>query len=74
VHVIKQHPELASMIDDVLDIVTRPDVITPDPEASRWRYWRAGVGPTRWVGVVVVWSASPPFIITAFPSGRQEPW
>ncbi len=61
------------MIDDVLDIVTRPDAITPDPKATRWRYWRTGIGPTRWLRVVVVWGAEQPFVITAFPDGN-DPW
>jgi hypothetical protein len=58
------------MIDEVLEIVARPDVITPDPDHGRWRYWRAGIGPTRWLRVVVAWREGPPEIVTAFPSRR----
>ena len=59
------------MIDDVLDVVTRPDVITPDSDGDgRRRYWQAGVGPTRWILVVVAWQEGPPAIVTAFPTGR----
>jgi hypothetical protein len=58
------------MIDEVLDIVAQPDVIPPDPDDGRWRYWRAEVGPTRWLRVVVAWSEGVPCIVTAFPSGR----
>ena len=57
------------MIDDVLDVVTRPDAITPDPRAGRWRYWRAGIGPTKWIRVVVAWQEGLPWIVTAFPTG-----
>ncbi len=60
------------MIDEVLDIVARPDAITPDPEEGRWRYWRAAVGPTRWIRVVVAWHEDLPWIVTAFPSRRIE--
>jgi hypothetical protein len=58
------------LIDSVLDVVARPDAITPDPDEGRWRYWRAGVGPTHWLRVVVHWDAHAPWIVTAFPSGR----
>jgi hypothetical protein len=70
-HVIKRHPELLTMIDDVLDIVARPDAITPDREEGRWRYWRGAVGPTRWIRVVVAWHEEP-WIVTAFPSRKVE--
>jgi hypothetical protein len=68
-HVLRRHPELVLMIEEILDIVARPDVITPDPDDGRWRYWRAGVGPTRWLRVVVAWREGAPWIVTAFPSG-----
>jgi len=54
------------LIDEVLDAVTRPDAITPDPRHGRWRYWRAELGPTRWLPVVVDWHESEPKVITAF--------
>jgi hypothetical protein len=60
---------MVPLIEEVLDVVRRPDVITPDPKQARWRYWRAGLGPTRWVRVVVAWNADPPEIKTAFPDG-----
>jgi hypothetical protein len=70
VHVIDGHPRLLLMLEEVLDIVSRPDVITRDPIDGRWQYWRGGIGPTRWVRVVVAWAEGPPWIVTAFPSGR----
>jgi hypothetical protein len=72
-HIIGRHPQLLLMIDEVVDVVARPDVITPDPDHDgRWRYWRAEVGPTRWIRVVVAWTEGEPWIVTAFPSGRIE--
>jgi len=68
-HVREQHPELLPLIDEVLEVVTTPDAITPDPKRGRWRYWRAGVGPTRWVRVIVNWNKTPAEIHTAFPDG-----
>lgn len=68
-HVRERHPELLPLIDDVLDTVTNPDAITPDPKRGRWRYWRRGIGPTRWVRVIVNWNETPAEIYTAFPDG-----
>lgn len=57
---------MVRLIDDVLDTVTRPDAITPDPRRGRWRYWRAETGPSRWLFVVVDWRESEPEVVTAF--------
>lgn len=50
-------------------MVRNPEAITPDPKRGRWRYWRSGIGPTRWVRVVVNWNRIPAEIHTAFPDG-----
>jgi len=62
---------MVPLIEEVLDVVRHPDVITPDPKHARWRYWRTGLGPTRWVRVVVAWNTHPPEIKTAFPDGDE---
>ena len=71
-HIIQRHPELARLIDELLETIQCPEAITPDPLAGRWRYWRSGIGPTRWVRVVVAWDEGPPGIVTAFPTGRID--
>lgn len=58
------------LIDEVLDAVTHPDAITPDPRRGRWRYWRAETGPTSWLFVVVDWREAQPEVVTAF--GRRK--
>jgi hypothetical protein len=69
-HVIKGHPQLLTMVEDVLDVVREADAIVRDPLAGRWQYWRREIGPTRWLCVVVDWAEGPPGIVTAFPSRR----
>jgi len=72
-HVIKRHPELLHLIEELLQTIECPDAITPDPLSGRWRYWRSGIGPTRWVRIVVAWEeGGPPWIVTAFPTGRID--
>ena len=69
-HVINGHPQLLTMIDDVLAVVRKADVIVRDPLAGRWQYWCREIGPTRWLCVVVAWAEGPASIVTAFPSRR----
>ncbi|ADB53925.1 hypothetical protein Cwoe_5520 [Conexibacter woesei DSM 14684] len=46
--------------------------MTPDRTLGRWRYWRRGAGPIRWLFVVVGWNTVPAQIITAF-GNREDP-
>jgi hypothetical protein len=71
-HVIQRHPQLLPLMEELLGTVERPQAITPDPTPGRWRYWCAGIGPTRWVRVVVAWDEGLPWIVTAFPSRRMD--
>ncbi|HEX7290913.1 MAG TPA: hypothetical protein VF250_07250 [Conexibacter sp.] len=57
-------------MEEVLDAVTQPRAITADSTCGRWRYWRPGMGPTRWMFVVVDWRPVDPTIITAFGRGK----
>jgi hypothetical protein len=66
VHVLTEHPEMAPHLDETLTTVHRPDAITPDPIQLRWRYWRAGSSPSRWLFVVVDWRNALPEVVTAF--------
>jgi hypothetical protein len=63
-HVMDRHPQLLHLFGEVVDAVGR------DRRRARWQYWHAGVGPTRWLCVVVDWRDCPPWMVTAFPSRR----
>ncbi len=65
-HVLEDHPELIELIDEVMGVVPDPEVITPDRDRGRWRYWKTGVGPSRWLFVVVEWRTPIPYLVTAF--------
>jgi hypothetical protein len=71
-HVIQRHPQLVLLMDELLETIEYPEAVTPDPKPGRWRYWRGGIGPTKWVRVVVAWAEGPPSIVTAFPTGRFD--
>jgi hypothetical protein len=61
---------MATYLDETLATVSQPHAITPDPIRARWRYWRTGSGPSRWLFVVVDWQAPVPEVVTAFGKGK----
>jgi len=61
---------MAQHLDETLGAVRGPDAITPDAIKGRWRYWRAGSGPTRWLFVVVDCRLPQAEVVTAF--GRRK--
>ena len=68
----KDHPELRAHLEHVLATVTTPDHAEPDPHARRRRYYRRGLGPSRWLLVVVSFEQQPGRIITAVAT-RKDP-
>jgi hypothetical protein len=53
-------------MSEALATIRRPNAIAPDPIHGRWRYWRADIGPTRWLFVVVDWLRIEPMVVTAY--------
>lgn len=72
-HVLASHPELAGQLDLVLRAIAEPDHRAPDARAGRERYFLRSVGPSRWLRVVVDYSESEAFVVTAFPERRDPP-
>src|ERR1019366_4546932 len=48
----RDHPELADHLADVISAVANPDHVEPDALPGRTRFYRRGVGPSRWLLVV----------------------
>jgi len=63
---------MAEHLEATLDAIHHPSVITRDPRRGRWRYWRAEVGPTRWLFVVVDWHESEPTVVTAYGKRKVD--
>jgi hypothetical protein len=71
--ILRDHPELALHLDDVLKAVAEPDRVLPDPVyARRRRYYLCGAGPSRWLLVVVSYEQEPARVISAF-GNRKDP-
>ncbi len=50
----------------------RPDHVEPDALPARSRFYRHGVGPSRWLMAVVSYEQEPARIITRWPTGRTQ--
>lgn len=71
--ILRDHPELASHLDDVLRAVADPDRVLPDPVYERRRrHYLRGAGPSRWLLVVVSYEQEPARVISAF-GNRKDP-
>jgi hypothetical protein len=71
--IARDHPEIAEHRSDVLQAVSAPDHVAPDPSfEARTRYYARGVGPSRWLLVVVSFEQTPARIVSAF-ANRKDP-
>jgi hypothetical protein len=71
--IVRDHPEIAEHRTDILRAVSAPDHIAADPIfEQRTRYYMRGVGPSRWLLVVVSYEQTPARIVSAF-ANRKDP-
>jgi len=71
--ILRDHPELAAHLADVLRAIAEPDRILPDPVYDgRRRHYLRGAGPSRWLLVVVSYEQEPARVISAF-GNRKDP-
>ena len=71
--IVRDHPEIASYKEDALRAVSTPDLVAADPDsAARKRFYLHGVGPSRWLLVVVSYEQTPARIISVF-ANRKDP-
>jgi len=70
--IVRDHPEMAGHLDDLLETIAQPDHMEADPLADRTRYYRRNLGPSRWLVAVVSYEQKPARIITAF-ANRKDP-
>lgn len=72
-HIMAEHQELEPHREAVLATVAAPDHRGSDPRRGRERYWRRGLGPSRWLLVVVDFAAVPARVVTAYGSRKDPP-
>jgi hypothetical protein len=69
-HIVREHVEMGSHQAAVMSAIARPDHRENDWRPARERFWRQGLGPSRWLFVVVDFAESPARVVTAF--GRRD--
>ena len=73
-HICSRHADLSSQRAAILLTVRAPDVTTRDHRhPNRWRFYRRGAGPSRWLVVVVDFDLSPARIVTAHAFRKEHP-
>jgi hypothetical protein len=70
--ILRDHPEMAGHLDAVVATLQAPEHVEPDSSARRERLYRRGVGPSRWLLVVVSFEQTPGRVITAI-GNRKDP-
>ena len=65
-HIRFEHLDMARFEQLIMETVTHPDHREPDGRPDRERYFARGKGPSRWLRVVVDFSATPAEVVTAF--------
>lgn len=71
--IVRDHPEIEPHREDALRAVSAPDHVAPDPSfKDRKRYYARGVGPSRWLLVVVSYEQTPARIVSVF-ANRKDP-
>jgi hypothetical protein len=69
-HIVRGHPELSDLREAVLETVRHPSRHLREPRPAEDWYYRAGMGPSRWLKVVVTYSQGRGLIVTAFARRR----
>ena len=70
--IARDHPELVDHLEAVIETVAKPDHIEADALPNRTRFYRRGVGPSRWLMAVVSYEQQPARIVTAL-ANRGDP-
>jgi hypothetical protein len=48
-HILDEHPEVEVHRAEILETIASPHIVTDDPRPGRQRFYRSGVGPSRWL-------------------------
>jgi hypothetical protein len=74
--VVRDHPEIAPYLQDVLRVVATPAHVRAAPIFdARKRFYARDVGPSRWLMVVVSYEQTPARIVSAFANRKDpRPW
>jgi hypothetical protein len=72
-HIVSEHPDMARFLTGIMLTAVAPEIALDDPRPGRKRHFRAGLGPSRWLRVVVDFNNRPPRIVTAHGYRKEHP-
>ena len=70
-HLARRRPQMLIHKSAILDAVARPDTREHDPAPGRERFYRRDLDALRWLRVVVDFTESPGFVVTAFSQDHK---
>jgi hypothetical protein len=73
-HIIDGHLDMAPHLEAILAVLAEPDHQDRDERTGRERYWGRGLGPSRWLVVVVEFEDEVGRVVTAYASRKDPPW
>jgi hypothetical protein len=65
-HILKGHPDLGPYRDAILATISAPTIRRPGREPNEQWHYLEGVGPSRWLKVVVAYEGDRGYVRTAF--------
>jgi hypothetical protein len=71
--ILYTHSEVEALLEDVLQTVATPEHTMHDIRPDRMRYFARGLGPSKWLRVVVSYEEIPALIITAHGHRKDPP-
>jgi hypothetical protein len=72
-HIVVEHPEIEAHAEAIMLTVRRPTHSRGDRRPGRMRYWRAELGPSQWLMVVVDFQVDPARVATAYGNRKDPP-
>lgn len=72
-HILRRHPEMDMHQAEILETVASPHMLVADPKSERKRFYRSGVGPSRWLRVIVDFNQRPARVVSAFGVRKERP-
>jgi hypothetical protein len=70
-HILGEHLEMSAHQMAIMATIAHPDHRRPDPWSGRIRHYRRGIGPSRWLLVVIDFGEVPGRVVTAFRNRRD---
>lgn len=64
---------MVRFLPEIMLTATAPEIALDDPRPGRMRHFRAKLGPSQWLRVIVDFTQQPPRIVTAHGYRKEHP-